>query len=200
MPKKRRSLFALTGSMAGITAALVTAPSAASAQTGAPASKPWFVYAAGTAGAIRTFPVGATTASGPIIERPLLSTAGSSVISPDGKTLYVTSLIGTSMFVTPYDTVTGKAETPIFVGLSQYDGPMALSPDGSTLYLATLDPTVGSQGESIIAVSTRAKQTRTLATDIGAAVTSLAVSPDGKELYGGYIVVSPGIFALDTAT
>src|SRR4051812_28942389 len=102
MPRKRRSLFALTGTVAGITAALVTTPSAALAQNGAPASKPWFVYAAGTVGAIRPFPLGATTAAAPITERPLLSTAGSSVISPDGKTLYVTSLSGTNAFVTPY--------------------------------------------------------------------------------------------------
>src|SRR4051794_14397506 len=130
MPRKRRSLVALTGSMAGITAALVTTPSAAWAQTGAPASKPWFVYAAGTSGEIARFSVGALTAAAPIAGRPLSSTAGSSVISPDGKTLYVTSLSGTKAFVTPYDTVTHKAASPIPIGSSVRSSPIALSPDG----------------------------------------------------------------------
>jgi sugar lactone lactonase YvrE len=204
MPRNRRQLLALTGSIVGITAALAAAQVPASAQDNSTASRPWTVYAVGSSKAISPFPVGASSALAPMTELPLSTKAGSSVISPDGKTLYVISLgslidqADRKMFVTPYNTVTRQAGKPIFLGPSYFTGLMALSPDGSTLYVATQPANAQA---AILAISTKTRSIRTLVSSpLADDVFSLAISPDGKTLYVGGFNGGPGIFGVDTAT
>lgn len=202
MPRKRRQVLALTGSMVGITAVLAAAQSPASAQDNSTASRPWTVYAAGAVGNISTYPVGASSPQSFIGERPLLAVAGRSVMSPDGKMLYVSSTNGANLFVTPYNTVTRKAGVPIFVGSSVVNGPLAISPDGSTLYTSTF----GDSEISVVAISTSTWQTRELISGVPALYPALAVSPDGKTVYVGTIALNldltatPGVLKLDAAT
>ncbi len=65
---------------------------------------------------------------------PVGSVPDGIVVSPNGKTVYVATILGGS--VTPIDTSTNKAGNSIYVGRPVA---MAITPNGKTLYVATGD-------------------------------------------------------------
>jgi YVTN family beta-propeller protein/autotransporter-associated beta strand protein len=131
-------------------------------------------------------------------------------ITPNGKTVYAATVSvegfpGATGFLTPINTATNTAGTPIDVGLNPRG--VVASPDGKTIYVANL--IVSSLGEGTVTPVNTA--TNTAGTPIpvgpvgsGIQAFSLAITPDGKTLYVGNPFGSasgtPSLIAINTAT
>jgi YVTN family beta-propeller protein len=93
-------------------------------------------------------------------------------VTPDGKTVYVTSQNGT---VTPIATATNTPGTPISIaGLER--GWIAISPDGQTAY-------VTSEDHDTVTPITVATNTPLSPISVGSAPLGIAITPDGKTAY-----------------
>jgi YVTN family beta-propeller protein len=96
-------------------------------------------------------------------------------ITPDGRTVYVTTQAGRVGMVTPIATATNSAGTPIPVpGLAR--GWIAITPDGKTAYVASED----SDAVTPITVATN---TPGNPIPVGSAPLGIAITPDGKTAY-----------------
>jgi YVTN family beta-propeller protein len=114
---------------------------------------------------------------------------GGLAITPDGKTVYVTSNSGNS--VTPIDTATNTAEAPIAIGGSPNG--IAVSPDGRTVYVTSAN------AHSVTPIDTATKLA-------GPAITvdqptNIAIAPDGRTAYvlsAGNTLLTPIDLTKDT--
>jgi hyaluronoglucosaminidase len=101
-------------------------------------------------------------------------------ITPDGKTLYV----GSQFAVSPISAATNKVGRPIHIGGGVLE--TAITPDGKTLYVASDDE--GSPGTVTpvsTATNTAGKPIHVGApVPIGGAPVEIALTPDGRTLYG----------------
>ena len=116
---------------------------------------------------------------------PVGPSPGDIVITPDGKTLYVSTGNG----VVPISTATGTAGTPIR-GLHPTD--LAITPDGKTLYVT------GQTGRMarLTAVSTATNRPGRSA-PIPALPSQMVITPDGKSIY---LASNDSIIPVSTAT
>lgn len=101
------------------------------------------------------------------------------VITPDGKTVYVASALGT---VTPISTATGKAGKAIRFGFKDPAGTahLAISPDGKTLYAFGSDP--ARTVTTVTAISTATNKAGAQV-PVGQGPLTIAFSPDSKTAY-----------------
>jgi YVTN family beta-propeller protein len=99
---------------------------------------------------------------------------GALAISPDGKTLYVTSEY--RGIVRAVSTATGRAGPPISTGYGSEPVAMAVSPDGRTLYVASL------LGYDITVINTVTWR-REAGISLSGTPDALAISPTGAWLY-----------------
>ena len=109
-------------------------------------------------------------------------------ITPDGATAYVATF--SSNTVTPIDTATNTAGTPIAVG----DAPIgvAITPDGATAYVANRD-------SDIVTPIDTATNTAGTPIPVASAPTAIAITPDGANAYVTN-AASATVTAIDTAT
>lgn len=102
--------------------------------------------------------------------RPIPVPGGPLAIAPDGKTLYVLSGRAT---VTPIDTSTNTPGPAISLSPSSYLE-LSMAPDGKTLYVL-------SHQTGITPIDT---QTNTAGPAIAVGGTDMAITPDGKTIWG----------------
>ena len=97
---------------------------------------------------------------------------------PRSATAYVANLNDNT--VTPIDLATGRAGTPIFVGIGSYPGAVAITPDGKTAYVANIssDATL-----TPIDLATGRTGTPIQLGPGGAHAIAVAITPDGKTAY-----------------
>ena len=151
-----------------------------------PSANNQFVYVASTAGVT---PIGTDyIKAGPLIAVPH-GVAGMA-ITPDGKTLYVTTT-ATSMTVNtviPVNTVTRKAGKPLTFGPGPgaHPSPLVITPDGKTVYVASA---LGTVTPVRTATSTPGRPIQFGPKD-PSGTAHLAISPNGKTLYA--FVSDPG--------
>jgi YVTN family beta-propeller protein/VCBS repeat-containing protein len=107
-------------------------------------------------------------------------------VAPNGKTVYVSNF--SSGTVTPIDTTTNTAGTPITVGVSGLEG-VVITPNGSTLYVAS------EQSGTVTPIDTTTNTAGTPIT-VGGAPFYLTVTPNGKTVY----VESGAVTPIDTTT
>jgi outer membrane autotransporter protein len=131
-------------------------------------------------------------------------------ITPNGKTVYAATVSvegfpGATGFITPINTATNTAGTPIDVGLNPRG--VVASPDGKTIYVANL--IVYSLGEGTVTPINTATNTPGTPIPVGPVGSgiqafSLAITPDGKTLYVanpfGSASGTPSLIAINTAT
>ena len=99
-------------------------------------------------------------------------------ITPDGKTLYALTTVGTRFWVTPISTATGTPGTPIPTGASNSQGligagQITITPDGKTAYAAT------ASGVTPINTTTNTPGKPTHITGL----LQIAITPNGKTVY-----------------
>jgi YVTN family beta-propeller protein len=110
---------------------------------------------------------------------------GQIVVTPDGKTAYVTGP-GT---VTPIDTATNTPGTPIHIP-GGYIRAIAITPDGKTAYVTT--------GSGTVTPISTATNTPGAPIPVGRGPVSIAITPDGKT---AYVASQSGtVTPIDTAT
>ena len=134
------------------------------------------VYVSNGRGGTVTPIVTAANTPGPPI--PVGLGPGLIVITPDGRTAYVTS---DESIVVPIDTATGTPGPPIRVGVDRpglHDQPdgIAITPDGKTVYVAN----IGSGTVTPIDTATNAPEEPI---EVGVRPRSIVITPDGKTAY-----------------
>jgi YVTN family beta-propeller protein len=118
----------------------------------------------------------ATNTPGPPI--PVGRGPGLIVITPDGKTAYVTS---DESIVVPIDTATNTPGPPIAVGVNRpglHDQPdgIAITPDGKTVYVANI-------GSGTVTPVDTATNTPGEPIEVGVRPRAIVITPDGKTAY-----------------
>ncbi len=128
---------------------------------------------------------------------PVGNNPDSLAITPDGKTVYVANanygcLVdpNCSGTVTPIDTATNTAGTPITVGT--YPRVIAITPDGKTAYVVNID------AGTVIPIAT-ATNTAAAPITVGSQPFAIAITPDGKTAYVANSL-SGTVTPIDTAT
>ncbi len=126
--------------------------------------------AVGTARALRPIPA-------------LVGTQGTldpAVVTPNGKTLYVTFDVEGYSLVTPINTATNKAEKPIKDSGVPYE--MAFSPNGNILYVMSQDWLGNQELGGVMVIDTR---TNTVVANIsvGTYPYAMVLTPNGKTIY-----------------
>ena len=121
---------------------------------------------------------------------PAISSVHAEVLSPDGATLYVAGVVGSSHSAGVAAISTATSVVSVFPPLpANTIDSLALSSDGSTLYAGGLINFVpGHGGAGVLALSTASEQPVggfDAEGSSGGDVTSLALSPDGSTLYAG---------------
>jgi DNA-binding beta-propeller fold protein YncE len=115
----------------------------------------------------------------PITWQPGAGWGASMLITPNGKTLYIASTLGT---VTPISTATNKAGKPITFGSQAENGAvyMAITPNGKTLYAFDSGPY-----QLVTTVTPISTATNTVGKPIkvGQWPTAIVVSPNGTTVY-----------------
>jgi len=109
---------------------------------------------------------------------PVGAGPGLIVITPDGRTAYVTS---DESIVVPIDSATGTPGEPIGVGVDRpglYDQPdgIAITPDGKTVYVANI-------GSGTVTPIDTAMNTPGEPIEVGVRPRAIAITPDGKTAY-----------------
>jgi DNA-binding beta-propeller fold protein YncE len=145
-----------------------------------------FVYAASTDGVT---PIGTDfDAPGKLIAVP--GGVAGMVITPDGKTLYVTTdtTSATVNTIIPVNTLTHRAERPITFapGPGSHPSALVITPDGKTVYTASALGTV----TPISTITNRPCRPIPFGPKDPDGTAHLAISPDGKTLYA--FVSDPG--------
>jgi len=145
-----------------------------------------FVYVASTAGVT---PIGTDyIKAGPLIAVP--HGAAGLAITPDGKTLYVTTTaVSTSVnTVVPVNTVTRKAGKPLTFGPGPgaHPSPLVITPDGKTVYVASALGTV----TPVRTATNTPGRPITFGPKDPNGTAHLAISPNGKTLYA--FISDPG--------
>jgi YVTN family beta-propeller protein len=109
-------------------------------------------------------------------------------ITPDGVTLYVAD--GQSDNVTPVDTATNVAGTPIALGAGENAGDVAISPNGATAYVTVA-------GGDVVPINV-ATNTAGASITVPGGVAGITLTPDGRTAYVTSLnsIVTP----IDTAT
>ena len=115
------------------------------------------------------------------------------VITPDGKTAYVTD--GHDGTVTPIDVKTNTALTPIHAGPRLGPGALAVSPDGKTVYVVCANATGGPS--QLLPIDTATNTTKPAIGFVGPAPGAIAITPDGKT---AFVVESGVVLPIDLAT
>ena len=115
----------------------------------------------------------------PITWQPGAGWGAAVLMTPNGKTLYIASTLGT---VTPISTATDKAGKPITFGSEAMDGAvyMAITPDGKTLYAFASGPY--GPGNTVTPISTATNKAGKPIT-VGQWSAAIVVSPNGKMVY-----------------
>jgi len=128
----------------------------------------------GSVGAVTPIDAATNTVGAPV---PLRGAPLGEVMTPDGRTVYVTALFGfinATATVVPINTATNTAGTPIPV---QADASaLAMTPDGRTVYVANVFST------TLTPINT-ATNTAGAPIPIGIRPFAMAVTPDGRTLY-----------------
>ena len=123
---------------------------------------------------------------------PVPRGAGDIAITPDGATAYV-QLQTLSNAVTPSDTATSTAGTPITVGVGGEPQNIAVTPNGATVYGA-------GDSNSVIPIDTATNTARSPIPEPTADPISIAITPNGATAYvlsaGGPATITP----INTAT
>jgi DNA-binding beta-propeller fold protein YncE len=145
-----------------------------------------FVYVASTAGVT---PIGTDyIKAGPLIAVP--HGVGGMAITPDGKTLYVTTAATSTAVntVVPVNTATRKAGKPVTFGPGPgaHPSPLVITPDGRTVYVASALGTV----TPVSTATNKPGQPIRFGPKDQNGTAHLVISPNGKTLYA--FVSDPG--------
>jgi YVTN family beta-propeller protein len=115
------------------------------------------------------------------------------VLSPDGRLVYIA--LADDLGIAVIDTVTDTTTGPFAIGVGNRPSVLAMSADGDRIYAAAQG------GNKVVAVETATMSVLGTGTIAGAAIFSLAISPDGSRLYvpGGILSIGK-LYAVDTDT